>query len=166
MNSRLDTYLTKLKDDVDKITNKNRVLFEDFMERTRDVDLRYIEMEKRIQSQYDFFSENKLRYQQSIDRMEQLGVQLKTQEDTSDKHVQDLREEIDKINDRINEKDKVVFNTVKQVCEMDFRVTENRAFNLESRKKVMTNKRYLMVLQPLNQMKMIMNCLKEVTMGS
>ena len=74
MNSRLDTYLTKLKDDVDKITNKNRVLFEDFMERTRDVDLRYIEMEKRIQSQYDFFSENKLRYQQSIDRMEQLGV--------------------------------------------------------------------------------------------
>ena len=78
MNSRLDTYLTKLKDDVDKITNKNRVLFEDFMERTRDVDLKYIEMEKRIQSQYDFFSENKLRYQQSIDRMEQLGVQLKT----------------------------------------------------------------------------------------
>ena len=55
---------------------------------------------------------------------------------------------------------------MKQVCEMDFRVTENRAFNLESRKKVMTNKRYLMVLQPLNQMKMIMNCLKEVTMGS
>ena len=79
--------MSKLKDDVDKITNKNRVLFEDFMERTRDVDLRYIEMEKRIQSQYDFFSENKLRYQQSIDRMEQLGVQLKTQEDTSDKHV-------------------------------------------------------------------------------
>ena len=87
MNSRLDTYMSKLKDDVDKITNKNRVLFEDFMDRTRDVDLRYIEMEKRIQSQYDFFSENKLRYQQSIDRMEQLGVQLKTQEDTSDKHV-------------------------------------------------------------------------------
>ena len=79
--------MSKLKDDVDKITNKNRVLFEDFMDRTRDVDLRYIEMEKRIQSQYDFFSENKLRYQQSIDRMEQLGVQLKTQEDTSDKHV-------------------------------------------------------------------------------
>ena len=62
--------MSKLKDDVDKITNKNRVLFEDFMDRTRDVDLRYIEMEKRIQSQYDFFSENKLRYQQSIDRME------------------------------------------------------------------------------------------------
>lgn len=48
MNSRLDTYLTKLKDDVDKITNKNRGLFEDFMERTRDVDLKYLEMEKRI----------------------------------------------------------------------------------------------------------------------
>ena len=62
--------MSKLKDDVDKITNKNRVLSEDFMDRTRDVDLRYIEMEKRIQSQYDFFSENKLRYQQSIDRME------------------------------------------------------------------------------------------------
>ena len=62
MNSRLDTYLTKLKEDVDKITNKNRVLYEDFMSRTRDVDLKYTEMEKRIQSQYDYFEENKLRY--------------------------------------------------------------------------------------------------------
>ena len=78
--------------------------------------------------------------------MEQLAVQMKTQEDSSDKHIENLREEIDKIEIRINEKDKVIFNTVKQVCEMDYRVTENRAFNLESRKKVMANKKYLMVL--------------------
>ena len=98
--------------------------------------------------------------------MEQLAVQMKTQEDSSDKHIENLREEIDKIEIRINEKDKVIFNTVKQVCEMDYRVTENRAFNLESRKKVMANKKYLMVLQPLRSMKMMMSMMKEVTMGS
>ena len=49
---------------------------------------------------------------------------------------------------------------------MDFRVTENRAFNLESRKKILLNKKYFMVLQPVAQMKMMMNCLKEITQGS
>lgn len=48
MNSRLDTYLTRLKEDVEKIANKNRTLFDQFMDRTRDVETRYLEMEKKI----------------------------------------------------------------------------------------------------------------------
>jgi hypothetical protein len=41
MNSRLDAYLSRLKEDVGKISNKNEKLFEQFMDRTRDVDSKY-----------------------------------------------------------------------------------------------------------------------------
>ena len=51
LDSRMDTYLSKLKDDVDHIAGKNIKLFSQFMEQVKDVDDNYQEQTRRMRAQ-------------------------------------------------------------------------------------------------------------------
>ena len=118
---RLDQYLDKLKDDIDKIAGKNNRLFGDFMEQMQEVDKKYEDFGKRMQEQQDFFQENKERYQDCLAKSEQLVVQLGTQDTIIDGRIADVRGEIDRLDIRINAKDKQNTDMLMQVVAVDHR---------------------------------------------
>jgi len=95
-----------LKDDIDKIAGKNNRLFGDFMEQMQEVDGKYEDFGKRMQEQQEFFQENKERYQDCLAKSEQLVVQLSTQDTIVDGKISQVRAEIDRLDTRINAKDK------------------------------------------------------------
>lgn len=95
-----------MKDDIDKIAGKNNRLFGDFMEQMQKVDKKYEDCGKRMQQQEEFFQENKERYQDCLAKSEQLVVQLSTQEAITEGKLSQVRAEIDRLDTRINAKDK------------------------------------------------------------
>ena len=95
-----------MKDDIDKIAGKNNRLFGDFMEQMQKVDGKYEDCGKRMQQQEEFFQENKERYQDCLATSEQLVVQLSTQETITEGKISQVRAEIDRLDTRINAKDK------------------------------------------------------------
>jgi len=95
-----------LKEDIDEIAGKNNRLFGDFMEQMQKVDGKYEDCGKRMQQQEEFFQENKERYQDCLATSEQLVVQLSTQETITEGKISQVRAEIDRLDTRINAKDK------------------------------------------------------------
>ena len=95
-----------MKEDIDEIAGKNNRLFGDFMEQMQKVDKKYEDCGKRMQQQEEFFQENKERYQDCLAKSEQLVVQLSTQETITEGKISQVRAEIDRLDTRINAKDK------------------------------------------------------------
>ena len=95
-----------MKEDIDEIAGKNNRLFGDFMEQMQKVDGKYEDCGKRMQQQEEFFQENKERYQDCLATSEQLVVQLSTQETITEGKISQVRAEIDRLDTRINAKDK------------------------------------------------------------
>mmetsp|Transcript_34912 Transcript_34912/g.53595 ORF Transcript_34912/g.53595 Transcript_34912/m.53595 type:complete len:114 (+) Transcript_34912:116-457(+) len=106
MNSRLDLYLNRIKDDIDKIAGKNMKLFNDFMGQITEVSSKYEDTHQKMQAQHEFFEQNKERYNDMLDKMEELHTYFKTSEQVHDQQLRQLRTEIDRLDTRINEKDK------------------------------------------------------------
>ena len=69
---KMDQYLSKLKDDVDKIAGKNIKLFNQFMDQMKEVDNKYEEHAKTMQAQQEFFEANKTSAVDNRVKMEQV----------------------------------------------------------------------------------------------
>lgn len=119
---RLDNYLSKLKDDIDKIAGKNNHLFNEFMGQIKGVDEKYEQFGRRMSEQKEFFMENKQRYQDCLAKSEQIVVAMKTQEVAIDDKISLIRDEIDNLDERIKAKDKQNMDMLRQVVEMDGKI--------------------------------------------
>jgi len=106
LDARMDTYLSKLKDDVDHIAGQNIKLFSQFMESVKEVDDNYQEHSKRMRKQQEFFEENKERYRENLLQMERMTAQIRKSEAMADGHARAIREEVDALDARINDKDR------------------------------------------------------------
>lgn len=121
---KMDQYLSKLKEDVDKIAGKNKELFNQFLDQVKVVDSKYEEHAKKMQKQQEFFEANKASYQENLIKMEQVIARIKTQESVTEEYVKELKEETAKLDARINDKEKQNADMLNQVVDIDHKVLE------------------------------------------
>ena len=119
---KMDQYLSKLKEDVDKIAGKNKELFNQFLDQVKVVDSKYEEHAKKMQKQQEFFEANKASYQENLIKMEQVIARIKTQESVTEEYVKELKEETAKLEARINDKEKQNADMLNQVVDIDHKV--------------------------------------------
>ena len=86
------------------------------------MDKKYDKMIGKMQAQTEYFEENKTRFLDCLDKLEDLNHQCIGLEKTSESNLAQLRDELDYVNGRINTKDKTVSDLGFQVIDIEDRV--------------------------------------------
>ena len=148
------------------ITGKNMELFKDFMQQIANVQTSHQEIERKMRNQTDFFNENKQRYQDVLDKMEEMQTYYKTSEQIHEEKFRSQRDEIDRIELRINEKDKQNNDMLNQVIDQEFKVQEIVREVKEFNKKQNEMRKQVWLYQPLATANLVFDTLFAINAGT
>ena len=112
------------KDDITSLNQRNKKLFESFIEQGSRIDAKYDMMAAKVISQAEYFEKTKDKFTECLETIKQLERKFINQELAFENQLKFVREEMDMINARVNSKDQKGSDMLDQVINIEQKVVQ------------------------------------------
>lgn len=159
LSHRLETQSKTTKEDINKLNQTNKKLFESFIDQANQLDAKYDLMASKVTGQSEYFDSTKSKFSECLETIQMLEKKVTNQDLASENQIRLVREEIDIIQSRVNSKDQKGSDMLDQVIDIEQKVVQAqknvKAIDNSILKKVDEIKRYCELVLPAEQSRLM-----------